>query len=106
MAKKSREMQEVILTLTLICGNFMYMENQINVDPVRSLEMDEIIEKLKANGFEEYVSCLMDNESECYTKKGRLNKSATIRKLGCKSKQLEDALEGMRELLTEDFDVD
>ena len=98
-------MQEVTWTLTLICGNFMYMD-KANVDPVRSLEMEEIIQKLKANGFEEYVSCLMDNETECYTKKGRLNKSATIRKLGCKGKQLEDALEGMRELLTEEFDFD
>ena len=82
------------------------MDNKISIDPVRSLEMQEIIEKLKEHGYEDLVECLMDNEADCYTKKGRLNKSATTRKMGWKSKQLEDALAGMRELLTEEFDID
>lgn len=83
----------------------MYMDNKV-IDPVRNLEMDEIIKKLKANGYEDIVECLMDNDTDCYTKKGRLNKSATTRKMGWKSKQLEDALEGMRELLNDEFDSD
>jgi len=84
----------------------MYMDNKISVDPVRSLEMSEIIEKLKQHGYEELVECLLDQESDCYTKKGRLNKSATTRRMGWKSKQLEDALKAMRELLSEEFDLD
>ena len=80
------------------------MDSKISVDPVRSLEMEEVISKLKANGFEDIVECLLDNDTDCYTKKGRLNKSATTRKMGWKSKQLEDALAGMRELLAGEFD--
>jgi hypothetical protein len=82
------------------------MDNRISVDPVRGLEMSEIIEKLKAHGHEDLVECLLDQESDCYTKKGRLNKSATNRKMGWKSKQLEDALREMRELLSNEFDLD
>lgn len=65
--------------------------------------MQEIIEKLRKNGYGELVECLLDDDNDCYTKRGRLNKSATIRKLGWKSKQLEDALEGMRVLLNGEF---
>jgi 23S rRNA maturation mini-RNase III len=68
--------------------------------------MQEIIEKLRENGYSELVECLLDNENDCYTKRGRLNKSATIRKLGWKSKQLEDALEAMRELLQKEFQTE
>jgi len=74
------------------------------IDPTSGIEMQEIIEKLKKNGHENIVQCLIDNESDCYTKKSRLNKSGTCRKMGWKNKQLEDALEEMRELLKEDFD--
>ena len=80
-----------------------------NIDsgnPVKSIEMREIIQKLKENGYSELVECLLDNESDCYTKRGRLNKSATIRKLGWKSKQLEDALREMKELLHVDFGLE
>lgn len=80
-----------------------------NIDcgnPVKAIEMREIIQKLKENGYSELVECLLDNESDCYTKRGRLNKSATIRKLGWKSKQLEDALREMKELLHIDFGLD
>jgi len=80
--------------------------NNKSTDPVRTLEMLEIIEKLKANGYTKLVECLLDHESDCYTKKGRLNKSATTRKMGWKSKQLEDALLGMRELLGVDFGIE
>lgn len=75
-----------------------------SVTPVQNLEMQEIKDKLIANGFGKYVDCLLENDADCYTKKGRLNKSATIRKLGCKGKELEDALKAMKELLKPEFD--
>ena len=76
-----------------------------NVTPVQTLEMQEVIDKLRANGFGELVDCLLDNE-DCWTKKGRLNKSATIRNLGWKGKQLEDALKNMKEVLKFEFNVE
>mgnify|MGYP000273461461 CR=1 FL=1 len=82
----------------------MYMNKNMNTgNPVYAIEMREIIQKLKENGYTELVECLLDNESDCYTKRGRLNKSATIRKLGWKSKQLEDALAEMKDILKIDF---
>lgn len=81
----------------------MDMSKGISDNPVHTLEMQEIIQKLKDNGFEDLVTCLLDNENDCYTKRGRLNKSSTSRKMGWKSKQLEDALQGMREILGDEF---
>lgn len=77
-----------------------------NGNPVAALEMQELIEKLVAKGYGDLIQTLLDNETECYTKKSRLNKSATIRKLGWKNKQLEDALAGMREVLREEFGIE
>lgn len=82
----------------------MYM-NAPSITPAQSLEMQEIVSKLKEKGFSELVECLLENDNDCYTKKGRLNKSATTRKLGWKSKQLEDALKTMREVLKEEYDI-
>jgi len=67
------------------------------------IEIQELVEKLKKNGYGKLVDCLLDNENKVYTKKGRLNKSSTCRELGWKNKQLEDTLLEMRELLEEDF---
>ena len=78
----------------------------VSYSPVSGIEMQEIIEKLRANGHGELVDCLMENEADCYTKKGRLNKSSTCRQMDWKNKQLEDALAAMRELLKNDFDLD
>lgn len=85
-------------------GKIMYMSIP-GITPAQSLEMQEVIAKLKAKGFTELVECLLENENDCYTKKGRLNKSATTRRLGWKSKQLEDALKIMREILSDEFDL-
>lgn len=82
----------------------MYMSIP-SITPAQSLEMQEVIAKLKEKGFTELVECLLDNDNDCYTKKGRLNKSATTRRLGWKSKQLEDALKTMREVLKDEFDL-
>jgi hypothetical protein len=67
------------------------------------IEIQELVEKLKKNGYGKLVDCLLDNENKVYTKKGRLNKSSTCRELGWKNKQLEDTLLEMRELLEEDL---
>jgi hypothetical protein len=83
----------------------MDMNKSSVINPVYAIEMQEIIDKLRNNGYGELLECLLDDDNECYTKRGRLNKSATIRKLGWKSKQLEDALEGMREILNGEFQL-
>jgi len=80
----------------------MYMSKN-NVNPVNSIEQQEVIQKLRDNGYSEIVDCLLENEKECYTKKGRLNKSSTCRKLDWKSKKLEDALKMMKELLKNEY---
>jgi len=77
-----------------------------NINPFNSIEFQEVIQKLKEAGYGEVIDCLLDNEKECYTKKGRLNKSSTCRKLDWKSKKLEDALKSMKELLKKDFDIE
>ena len=68
------------------------------------VERQELIKKLIANGYGEIVTALLDDEKRVYTKKGRLNKSGACRKLKLKSKQLEDKLAEMRELLKIDME--
>jgi hypothetical protein len=70
-------------------------------NPIAMMETQELINKLISAGYGEIIECMLLNENKCYTKKGRLNKSATCRELGIKSKELEDALHKMRELLPE-----
>lgn len=74
--------------------------------PANAIEMQEVISKLRDAGYGELIDCLLDNEKDCYTKKGRLNKSSTCRKLNWKSKKLEDALRCMKDLLKDDFDIE
>lgn len=70
-----------------------------------NIERQELINKLIQNGYEDIVKALMDDDDKkVYTKKGRLNKSGACRKLKMKSKQLEDRLAEMRELLKKDMD--
>lgn len=77
-----------------------------SINPVYSIETQEVIQKLKESGYSEIVDCLLDNEKDCYTKKGRLNKSSTCRKLNWKGKKLEDALQQMRIILAAEYDLD
>jgi hypothetical protein len=70
-------------------------------NPIAMMETQELIEKLVAAGYGEIIKCMLLNENKCYTKKNRLNKSATCRELGINSKELEDAFCKMRELLPE-----
>jgi endo-1,4-beta-mannosidase len=75
-----------------------------NSNPTNALEIQEILQKIRDAGYADLIECLLDNEKECYTKKGRLNKSSTCRRLNWKGKQLEDALQHLRELLKNEFD--
>lgn len=63
------------------------------------LEIQEMLQKLNDNGYGELVETLLSNESKVYTKKGRLNKSGACRILGCKGKDLDDALKACSEIL-------
>lgn len=72
-------------------------------NPLELLEREEIIAKLQNAGYGDLIEILLSNESKVYTKKGRLNKSGACRVLGWKSKQLEDALEMCKELLSREF---
>ena len=67
---------------------------------VELLERQEQIEKLINNGHGRLVDVLLMEES--YTKKGRLNKSAVCRELGCKPKELEDALKECKMLFKDE----
>ena len=78
----------------------------ITNSPLDAIETEELIQKLRDSGYDELIDTLIDHEDECYTKKARLNKSATTRKLGWKSKQLEESLEEMREILRSDFGLE
>lgn len=71
---------------------------------IEHLENQELINKLIENGYGDIVNALLDDEKKVYTKKGRLNKSGACRKLKLKSKQLEDKLAEMRDLLKRDLD--
>lgn len=77
-----------------------------SINPIHVMETQEVIDKLKAAGYSELVECLLDNEKDCYTKKGRLNKSSTCRKLNWKGKKLEDALKEMRSILQQEYDLE
>lgn len=70
---------------------------------IEHLERQELINKLIENGYGEIVKALLEDEKKVYTKKGRLNKSGACRRLNLKSKQLEDKLAEMRELLKKDL---
>lgn len=78
------------------------MSDNSYIDPLCSIETQELIQKLIDHGYGDLVECLLSEESVVYTKKGRLNKSSTCRKMGWKNKQLEDALMAMRECLEGD----
>jgi len=71
---------------------------------INQLEIQELIDKLIENGYGEIVQALLENENKVYTKKGRLNKSGACRKLKLKTKELEEKLQEMKELLEKDLD--
>ena len=71
---------------------------------ITEIEREELIKKLIENGFGDIVQVLLENENKVYTKKGRLNKSGACRKLKLKTRQLEDKLLEMKNLLKNDLD--
>ena len=71
---------------------------------LEQLERRDLVDKLKTWGFDELVGALLENDSEVYTKKGRLNKCGACRVLGWKNKQLEDALSACRQILREEYE--
>lgn len=71
---------------------------------IEFIERQELIQKLRDSGYGDIVDALLENDNKVYTKKGRLNKSGACRELGLKTKQLEDKLLEMRELLKDDLD--
>lgn len=69
---------------------------------IEILEQGELIQKLIDAGHGDLVDVFLSNESQVYTKKGRLNKSGACRVLEWKTKQLEDALEACRNILNKE----
>lgn len=69
------------------------------------LEHQEIIDKLISCGYERLIDVLYFNDanSKVYTKRGRLNKCGACRALGCRTKDLEEALRECRRLLGDDI---
>ena len=65
------------------------------------LEINELIDKLRKNGYGELVDALLNNEGDVYTKRGRLNKSGACRVMNVKTKQLEDMLLAARGVIEE-----
>lgn len=70
------------------------------------IETQELIQKLRDKGHGDLVDAFLANENKVYTKKTRLNKSGACRVMGCKPKELEDALEECRVLLESDMGYD
>lgn len=70
---------------------------------MKQLENQELIQKLIDNGFGHFVETFLTQEKLVFTKRGRLNKSSSCRQLGWKNKELETAMEKMRNLLEKDF---
>ena len=72
-------------------------------DFVDEIETKELIEKLIKHGHGHIVDAFLLNDTKCYTKKGRLNKSGVCRVLDYKPKQLDDSLAAMKKLLDGDL---
>jgi hypothetical protein len=70
---------------------------------IDQIEQQELIQKLINSGHGKLVEVLLEGNTECWTKKGRLNKSGACRVLGWKPKELEQALEECRDLLGDVF---
>ena len=72
-------------------------------DFVSDIETKELIAKLIQHGHGHIVDAFLLNDTKCYTKKGRLNKSGACRVLDYKPKQLDDSFAIMKKLLEKDL---
>jgi hypothetical protein len=68
-----------------------------------SLERQELIDKLRENGYGEMIDALLENENRVYTKKGRLNKCGACRVLKWKPKQLDDAIKECQQIVRKEI---
>lgn len=84
----------------------MSIPKSVSTNPMYQIEIQEIIEKLRDNGYGDIVDCLLENESIVYTKKGRLNKSSTCREMDWKNKQLEDTIQAIKNIVGPDLGWD
>jgi hypothetical protein len=77
--------------------------------PIEQLEINELIDKLRANGYGDLIDAFLDQYETCTTRAGRLNKSALVRQMRgsirkkMTQKHLDDQLAACRQLLSEDF---
>jgi hypothetical protein len=67
----------------------------MNDKEVMAFDMADVIATVKEEELRELIDLLM-NEDACFTKRGRLNKSAVCRMLGCKNANLELMLGAIR----------
>lgn len=72
-------------------------------DFIEEIEIQESLEKLRKNGYGDFIDTFLLNENKVYTKKGRLNKSGACRAMESKPKQLDDVISSCRKLLEKDF---
>jgi hypothetical protein len=72
------------------------------MNAIKEIETQEIITILREAGFDFLVETLL-TERSCWTRKGRLNRSATCRAMKWSDKQLLCALRDARELLGPDL---
>ncbi len=70
------------------------------------LEEQEQIQLLIDHGYGDFVDAFLSNETQVYTKKGRLNKSGACRVLNWNNKQLEDAMKACKRILGFDDEED
>jgi hypothetical protein len=75
----------------------------MNANPIDLIENEEIVNKLKNSGLEDFINIMLENEKAIYTKKGRLNKSSACRSLDIKPKALEEYLQKCRDILKNEF---
>lgn len=63
------------------------------------LELNEIFDLCRQKGYGDIIDALLDS-NECYTKQGRLNKSAVSRQIGDHAIKLDERLQRLKELMT------
>ena len=64
----------------------------------------ELVDRLRKSGFGKLVDAILSDPACCYTKRtGRLNKSATGRKIKWRPSKMEEALLKCREILASEI---
>lgn len=71
---------------------------------IETLELEELMQKLRDKGCDELVDGFLENDQCLYTKSGRLNKSAVCRTLGWRLKRLTEEFARARDILAQEYD--